>query len=258
MSSKPRFSDYVVFTDESGTRERFLIYGALYVPAEFAPAVEEWLEEFCRRNGFGAREVSWKKCSRAETSRYAVFTSQFWEMNAAVVPMDFRSLVVDTKANPVWHPSYVSTREEGFYKFYHHFLCKSTEKAAWFGQRFLIYVGDTTDSYGHRTEILEKTVNGALRKAVAANFERVEVVRQAPRMSRTHQLADVLLGAVSYTENRAATAPNHKGAICAAMEARIGRSLSRDFKPTERPFNIWRFAARGNRRWGAGSSGYVR
>lgn len=258
MHFTPRFPEYAVYTDESGTRERCLVYGGLYVPIPFVTAAEQRLDEFCSTHGFAGREMSWKKCSRAETPRYAEFACLLWELNGTLGPIDFRALVVDVTLNPINHPSYVSNTEEGFYKFYHHFLCKSTEKAARFGQRFDLYVADTPDSYPHRTEILEKTVNGALRKALAANFDGANVIRQAPRASRLHQLADILLGAVSYTENRSQTAPNHKRAICAAIEAHVGWPLSRDFKPAVRPFNIWRFASRGNRRWGPGASGYVR
>jgi hypothetical protein len=253
-----QFQDYAIFSDESGTRERFLTYGAIYIPEDCRLAAEERLEQFCITNGFGARELSWKKCSKREVERYGHFASLLWQLNADEVPIDFRSLVLDTVSNPLKAPAFgCNTVEDGFYRFYHHFLTKSTEKVAGFwARRFTVYVADTEDSYQHRTEILVTTVNGALRKALAANFEKADIRRVVPKANRLHQLADVLAGAVSYRKNQAGR-PSWKGHVAAVIEEHVGGSLEQDFGPEERPFNIWWFAARGKRRWAPGSRGWV-
>jgi hypothetical protein len=103
---------------------------------------------------------------------------------------------------------------------------------------------------------LSTTISGGLRHRLGANFEIADVVRGAPKALRVHQLADVLLGAVTYSLSRAETR-SPKAAIVERIEARLGRSLTGDFFPNVRPFNVWYFSAIGTHRWAPGSSGTV-
>ncbi len=247
--------DYSLFADESGTGgERCVCLGAIVLPTDSVPYVESVLEEFSRR-GFATRELSWKNCSKGEVDRYRDFAELFWHLQQAIPPVDFRALVIDTVQNPLRHDGYsCSTHEQGFYKFYHYFLTKTVQKAAWRGSRFTFNLASTSDSYPHRTEVLSKTVNGALNRAVGKKFEHVNVRRPEPKESRIHQLADVLLGAVSYAANGR---HNFKGEIVDVIEGYVGKRLSHDFMPMERPFNVWWWVSKGQKRWAPGSRGFV-
>jgi len=242
----------VVYSDESGLGEQYIVYGAIYVPSEHLSAVEKELEDYCQNNGFGGRELSWKKCSKREGRRYAEFAELFWDL-ASRFNIEFRSMVVDTHLNPLKHEGSGATTEElGFYRYYYLFLTRSTMFAAPGAKKIRLHVADLEDQYQYRTEILSKTVSGKLKELLPGSFEVADIDRSSPRDSRVHQLADVLTGAVSYRLNGRSS---HKERICAAVEEQLGQRLDEDVLPNVHPFNIWGFAAKGQDRWTRGSTG---
>jgi hypothetical protein len=165
-------------------------------------------------------------------------------------------MVIDTHKNPLKDPDFgCDTAEMGVYKLYHQFLTGSVRIVSPRARRYLLNVARRDDSYVHQSEVLERTVAASLRQRLAGEFEVCEVVRGEPSFVRVHQLADVLLGAVTHRYNPRASA--HKAAIRAHVEGRVGRSLARNFMPNERPFNVWHFAGKGRDRWAPGAAGIV-
>jgi len=244
----------VVYSDESGLGERYLVFGAIYVPAERVADVERELAEWCQRRGFAHREVSWKKCSRRESARYAELAELFWDLSLRYA-IQFRAMVVDTVRTPLKHePSGATTEELGFYRYYHLFLTRSTRLVAPEARTVVLHIADLDDQYQHRTDVLVKTITGKLKELLPESFSVANVDRPSPRESRIHQLADVLTGAVSYRLNGRSS---HKEAICAAIEARLGQRLDQDVLPNVHPFNIWAFVPKGQRRWNKGARGTV-
>jgi hypothetical protein len=248
---------YTVFADESAVRERFLCYGAVFLPTGLVEEAEKCLAEFCSRRGFGDREMSWKKCSSAEVDRYSEFAQLLWEINDRCCVCDFRALVVDTKQNPLRGGAFRCTSDEdGFYKFYHFFITRSLAIVAKDATEFDLVVGAADDQYPFRDEILDKTISGSLRKLLAQEITVREVQRAHPNQARLHQLADVLLGAVSYRFNRFERSKPKTG-VCDTIESRLDKALTDDFRPGERPFNVWAFAGKGKSRWTEGARGSV-
>jgi hypothetical protein len=248
---------YVAYTDESGTGEQFLCLGGIFLPKENVKPLEAELEKYCKARGFLDREVSWKKCSATKVKRYMEFAAFFWDLQVACGPLDFRALVVDTHRNPLRHAAWkCNTDEDGFYKFYHHFIAGSFGRVADRAQKWEIVAASLEDQYAYRTEILGTTTAGALRAQFQTAATVTEVRRADPRQARVHQLADLLLGAVSFRFNRPKL-EGHKQALCEAVERRVGRTLSKDFFPSVRPFNVWTFAPIGSARWAKGSRGEV-
>jgi hypothetical protein len=248
---------YSAFTDESGVGERYLTFGGVFLPTENVGAVESRLEHFCQERGFEAREMSWKKCSASKMERYVAFVELLWILNEQLPRLDFRALVVDTKLNPLRNPQFkCPTREDGFYKFYHFFITRSFQHVAKGARRFDVTVASTEDQYPYRTQVLSITVAGALRKHFGADTVIHEVDRADPKQARVHQLADVLLGAVSFKYNRFDPA-SHKAIISRAIEERTGRNLRADYRPADRPFNVWSFGSKGTHRWAPGARGRI-
>lgn len=247
--------DVHVFSDESGIGERFVCYGAVVVPSDEVEGLEAGLEGFCSEVGLGEREMSWKKCSPRETDRYCGFADRFFEAQDTCRSLDFRSLVIDTERNPLKDPYWrCETDEDGFYRFYHYFITKSLEVLYTRVDACTIILGSADDQYPFRTDILTKTVAGELRRHFGVEYEVIDLSRDRPKASRIHQLADVLLGAVSYRMNER---ESHKESICALVEGRVDKSLRERFYSSERPFNVWHFTRRGDERWAEGSSGRV-
>ena len=251
----PTQREYLVFADESGWTDRYFAYGGVFLPSTNVDVVEARLEAFCSDFGFANREMSWKKCSKGEIDRYREFAQLLWEIGDVTPPLDFRAMVVDTERNAFREPAFdCATDEDGYYKLYHFFLTASLRKVAPSAIAYQIVIGSMTDQYPHRDEILRATTGGALRKYLGPTFTVAEVERARPRQQRIHQLADVLTGCVTYAFNRSDSGSD-KRLILDAVEQRVGRSLTKDFLPDVRPFNIWAFAARGRRRWVRGASG---
>ena len=250
-------TSYSVFADESGVRERFLLYGGIFLPSDHVERAEEHLGELCARSGFLDREMSWKKCSPGKVARYCAFAEAFWALNEAVPPVDFRALVIDTHRNPLQDPEHgCDTAEDGFYKFYHFFISRGLQQLRARSDHFALYVASASDQYPYRAEILTSTVGGTLKQHFGDNTAVTEVERSSPKQMRLHQLADVLVGAVSYRYNRN-DSESEKAQIAEAIEQRVGKVLTADFFPNERPFNVWAFAPLGGRRWTPGSRGKV-
>lgn len=248
---------YTAFSDESGIAERYLVFGGIFLPTGLIDEAERSLSNFCGRTGFASREMSWKKCSKAEVDRYQRLADLLWMLNEQVCVVDFRSLVIDTRQNPLRGGAFnCATVEAGFYKFYHFFLTKSFAIVAPDADEYEVVAGSASDQYPYRTEILSNTVSGALRKEFGETVQVHEIQRTSPAQTRLHQLADVLLGAVSFRFNRYdRNAP--KVAICHSIEQRAGQALNRDFRPRTRPLNVWTFTSAGRTRWITGSAGRV-
>lgn len=247
---------YTVFADESGFGERFLALGALLLPTRSVAQVERALQEYCENRGLPRRELSWKKCSGSEVERYIDAIDLFWRLPE--VTWDFRCIVLDQDTYPLKAPQYgAETEEDGFYRFYHSFLTRSIAKIAPNDPPYQLHIAITPDRYPHRTEVLQKTVGGTVGKAAGRSWQIVEILRGRPKSYRTHQMADVMVGAVTCRMNmRNQGSP--KWALLEAIERNIGKQLDQDFKPWERPFNVWSFARAGDRRWAPGSEGRVR
>lgn len=194
-----------------------------------------------------------------QTNRYVGFTRIFFnyllkkkaEKNEWVA--DFRSLIINTRTNPIQLTE--KTWEDGFYKFYFHFLTRSlfsiTNKA---DTEFELNVADKTDSYKFRTEVLQITTSGALKNNYP-NCTVNEIKRDRPKQSRVHQLVDVLLGCVTYRFNEKDS--ENKKALVEYFEKRIGTPLNVDFKPFYRPINVWGWSSKGQERWVKGATGIV-
>jgi hypothetical protein len=243
-----------LLSDESFIRGRIVALGAILLPTRLLPQADAVLQSYCQRHGLEAREMSFKKCSAGEADRYVGFVDQFWDLRARGVPVDFRAMVIDTRRNPLKAPQYgCETDEAGFYRMYHQFITCSVGKVAPGATHYELVVARTDDSYAHRSEILGKTVSGALRQRLGTRFGVCDLTRDNPAKSRTHQLADVMLGAVTHVYNPTGSA--HKLPIRELIQARVGRSLDSDFLPSERPVNVWHFASRGRARWASGSQG---
>jgi len=249
-----------VYTDESCLNEQFLGYGGIFIKEEFYNELETLLQEYAVNNGFEGREFSYKKCRQPVIDRYIGVINVFFDFlitkyragNGWVA--DFRCLIVNTRTNPIQLTE--KTWEEGFYKFYFHFITRSlfniTRK---YDTVFELNVADKTDSYKFRTEVLQIVTSGALKGHYGNQCIVNEIKRDSPKQSRVHQLADVLLGCVTYRFNNKSN--ENKEDLVQHIEKRIGTKLDIDFKPKDSPINVWGWTSKGQKRWVEGASGFV-
>lgn len=249
-----------VFADESCLSERCMGYGAIFIKDEYYDELEKHLEFYTQTNGINNREMSYKKCTTSDIDRYIGITKLFFDYLVEKYNQkkewiaDFRSLIINTETNPVKFNN--NSWEDGFYKFYFHFLTRSlnliTENRAY---EFELNIADKSDSYPYRTEILQTTIGGAIRKNYGDKCILHEIERGNPKQSRIHQMADILLGCVTYRFNNKEL--ENKAKLVEYIESRIGNSLNYDFLPHFRPFNVWGWTSKNQERWVKGATGYV-
>jgi len=249
-----------VFTDESCLNDQFLGFGGIFIIEEFYDELEALLEDFANKNGFEGREFSYKKCRQPVIDRYIGFVNVFFNYLIAKHEAgygwvaDFRSLIINTNTNPIQLSE--KSWEEGFYKFYFHFITRSLFNITnSYNSGFELNIADKTDSYKFRTEVLQITTSGALKGHYGNQCTLKEIKRDNPKQSRVHQLADVLLGCVTYRFNNKSN--ENKENLVQSIEKRIASKLDIDFKPKNRPINVWGWTSKGHKRWVEGASGVV-
>jgi hypothetical protein len=249
-----------VFTDESCLNDQFLGYGGVFIKEEFYDELEGLLEDFAKKNGFEGREFSYKKCRQPVIDRYIGFISVFFNYLIAKYKAgngwvaDFRSLIINTQTNPIQLTE--KSWEEGFYKFYFHFITRSLFNITnSYNTEFELNIADKTDSYQFRTEVMQITTSGALKGHYGEKCTLNEIKRDNPKQSRVHQLADVLLGCVTYRFNNKSN--ENKEELIQFFEKTIRTKLNIDFKPNNRPINVWGWTSKGQKRWVEGANGVV-
>lgn len=249
-----------VYTDESCLNDQFLGYGGIFILEKYYVELENLLNNYANSNGFNARELSYKKCSKTDIDRHIGITKIFFDylqkkkMETNHWVADFRSLIINTKTNQIHLNN--ETWEVGFYKFYFQFITKSIFNLSYTNDtEFEFNIAEKSDSYKFRTEVLQNTITGALKKRYSNKCTVNEIKRGKPKESRVHQVADILLGCVTYRFNNKNS--ESKENLVKYIENRINSNLNLDFKPIERPFNVWGFSSRGQERWVKGSSGVV-
>lgn len=250
---------FKVFTDESGLTEQYLGLGGIFIEDIVFWDLENRIEEYANDNGYRGREFSYKKCKKTNIDRYIGLVELFFNFIKEMKPkygdhmVDFRCKIINTTTNELQRTE--KSEEEGFYKFYHTFISASLGSLDKKGKDFELNVADKPDAYKYRTEILQSTIGGNLKAQFGEKCTLSEIERGNPKNVRVHQLADVLLGAVTYRFNNRDS--DNKRAYVNRIEELVGKRLTDDFKPYERPFNVWAFASRGQKRWVDGATGVV-
>ncbi len=250
---------FKIFTDESCLKDQFLGYGGMFINEYHFNILEAKLEKYAEENGYKGIEFSYKKSGNSNIDRYIGFTNVFFDYINEFRPrrnqiaVDFRSLLLNTHTNPLQLTE--KSEEEGFYKFYYQFITKSIFNITRQKEdiEFELHVADKPDSYQYRTEILNCTIGGCLKQEFGKYCHLKEIERGKPKEYRVHQLADVLLGCVTYRFNKKS---NNKEPLVAYVESRNGK-LFDDYKPWERKFNVWAFSSTGQKRWAPRAKGHA-
>lgn len=217
--------------------------------------LESRLEQFAQDNAFGDREFSYKKCDKSTVRRYIGFLDialdfivEIWEKEKRYA-LDFRCMIFNKEKNRIQLTE--KSKEEGFYKLYHHFLIGSLKILNVKNANYELHIADLSDAYPFRTDILTNTLGNAMKNKLGNRCILNEIERGKPREYRVHQLADVILGLVVY-KFKGEQRPN-KQPLLESFERRLSRKLDYDFRPSVRPFNVWTWASRGQTRWNKGA-----
>lgn len=209
-----------VYCDESchleNNRQQAMVLGAVWCPLEKTREIAVRVREIKARHGLSpAFEIKWVKVSPAKVQFYLDIMDYFFDDD----DLHFRALIVPDKSQ-LRHEDFQQTHDEWYYKMYFDMLKVILYPDA----RYRIYL-DYKDTRGATKvaklyEVLCNNMYDFSRQII----ERLQIVRS--NEVEILQMADVLIGAVSYA-NRDLTTSSAKLALVQRVRERSGYSLIR-------------------------------
>lgn len=192
-----------IYIDESSqTKNRYLVLGGIGIPKLSVPAAQEALAE-ARLPQLPHGEMKWGKISNSKISAYGRTVKAFFD-DPAFQGLHFHSLVVDTHA--LDHKKYnLGSREIGFNKELYYL---ATKFARLYKDRLFHLYPDYRDT-NQRPEDLRSILNHGRRKSGDTRewpYRRCQFrnSKETPLL----QLVDLLTGAVAWSGNGHASAPD--------------------------------------------------
>lgn len=223
---------YNIYCDESGHLEHdeagVMVLGAVWCPLSHAYEAGRRLRTLKTSCGLNsAFEVKWTKVSPAMTDFYVALTNAFW----ADPDLHFRALVVPDKSK-LQHSNFQQTHDTWYYKMYFDMLKAILNPP----DRHRIYLDIKDTRSADKTRKLHDVLCNSMYDFDRQIIERVQTVRS--NEVELLQLADLLIGAVSYA-NRRLSGNAGKTAIVANLRQASGYSLTRTTLLKESKCNVF-------------------
>jgi hypothetical protein len=224
-----------IYCDESCHLERdhqpAMVLGAVWCPLDKAKEIAIRIREIKEEHGLSPHfEIKWVKVSPARVRAYLDFVDYFFDDD----DLNFRALIVPDKSK-LHHEVFGQTHDEWYYKMYFDML----KAILWPGNKYRIYI-DYKDTRGSSKiaklrDVLCDNMYDFSREIV----ERVQLVRS--HEVEPLQLADLLVGAVSYV-NRDLSTSRAKMQLVERIRKRSGYELTRTTLLREDKMNLlcWR------------------
>lgn len=224
-----------VYCDESchleNDRQRVMVLGAVWCPLEKTPQILERIRDIKHEHGLPTGlEVKWTKVSPSKLEFYMDLLDYFFDDDH----LHFRALIVPDKSL-LRHDAFRQTHDDWYYKMYFDLLKVILSP----DECYRIYL-DIKDTRGAaRVAKLHEVLANSKYDFSRQIIERVQLVRS--HEVGLVQLADLLIGAVSYTSRDLSTSAA-KVALVERMRHRSGYSLSQTTLLRERKVNLffWR------------------
>lgn len=230
---------YNVYCDESCHLEHdgvpVMAWGAVTCPQGKVRAIAEAIRALKSAHGLKpAFEAKWTKVSPAKAGFYLALIDLF----LADDRMRFRGLLVPDKAQ-LDHARFDQSHDEWYYKMYYTMLRPIFAAP----HRYRIYLDVKDTRGGPKARKLHDVLANSLFDFERQTVERVQQVRS--HESELLQIADLLIGALTYVNRGLATSPA-KTAIIDRLRATLGQqALSRTSTFAATKFNILVWRAQG-------------
>lgn len=226
-----------VYCDESchleNDHQKAMVLGAVWCPLEKAHEISVRLREIKIQHGMPPGfEVKWTKVSPAKSPFYLDVMDYFFDDD----DLHFRALIVPDKSK-LQHEAYGQSHDEWYYKMYFDMLKVIFSPES----HYRIYL-DLKDTRGAaKVARLHNVLCNNFYDFSRQIIERVQIVRS--HELETLQLADLLIGAVSYV-NRGLSTNSAKRKLVERMRQRSGYELTRTTLIQESKVNLfcWRAA----------------
>ena len=224
-------TEYNVYCDESchleNDGQRSMALGAVWCPKDKRLEIARRIREIKSRHGLGRDfEIKWTKVSPSKSAFYLDILDYFFDDD----DLHFRGLVVPDKA-VLKHDEYKQDHDSWYYKMYFTML-----KVIFIpSSRYHIYI-DIKETLGQEKvsllhDILCSSSYDFSRQMIAS------IKRVHSHEIEQLQLADLLIGALSYT-HRGLEGNPAKLAIVERIKKRSRYSLERNTMPAEEKFNL--------------------
>ncbi len=204
-------------------------YGALWKKLR---GIAIRIREIKARHGLKPEfEIKWVKASPAKKYFYLDLVDYFFDDD----DLHFRALIVPDKSK-LQHDTFDQTHDEWYYKMYFDMLKAILDPKA----QYRIYLDIKDTRSAEKIAKLHDVLCNNLYDFSRQIIERVQTVRS--HEVTILQLADLLIGAVSYV-NRRLTTSNAKQALVARIKERAGYHLTMTTLLQEKKFNLFRWHA---------------
>ena len=209
-----------------------MAWGALYCPQTEVRSISEAIRALKVQYGLSpTMEAKWTKVSPAKVGFYLALVDLFLTDDR----LRFRGLVVPDKAQ-IDHARFDQTHDDWYYLMY--FLMLRPIFCA--PHRYRIYMDVKDTRGGPKTRKLHDVVANDLHDFRRECVERVQQIRSYE--SELMQLADILIGALTYAQRGLATSAA-KRAIIERLQGRLGQDVllrNSAFSATKFNLLVWR------------------
>jgi len=227
-----------IYCDESchlpNDGQKLMVLGAAWCPIDKAREIGVRLREIKVSHGLPADfEVKWSKVSAAKLGFYRDYLDYFFDDD----DLHFRAWVADKTG--LQHEAYGQNHDDWYYKMMFGLLEPIIRPDA----HFRIYLDKKDTRSAQKVSKLHDVLCNNLYDFDRKIVERVQVVES--HAVECLQLADLLLGSVSYV-NRELAGNAGKEALIARVRERTSYSLTRPTLLRESKFNLFLWRGRGN------------
>jgi len=235
VQSMPQPPQVFVYCDESchlpNDHQKAMVLGAIWCPGNQRQRLGRAIKALKKQYGITpATEIKWTRVSPGRLDFYLALVDLFF----AETDLRFRAVVVPDKSL-LDHEAFNQTHDSFYYKMWYQLLTQVIDNK----HRFRIYLDIKDSSSRQRVEKLHEVLCNSKLDFEKQVIEEVTLLHshEVPLL----QLADLLIGAVSYVNLSLAGSPA-KQAVIQRIRDRTGYSLSASTLLREDKFNVfvWR------------------
>lgn len=226
-----------IYCDESchleSDQQQIMVLGAVWCPLERVRETAVRIREIKAQHGLSPRfEIKWTKVSPARLQFYLNLMDYFFDDD----DLHFRALIVPDKSK-LRHSEFQQTHDDWYYKMYFDMLKVIINPDA----RYRIYLDIKDTRSASKVDKLWEVLRNAKYDFKRKIIERLQTVRS--HEVEQMQLADLLLGAISYA-NRGLGTSEAKLALVERMRRRSGYRLIQTTLLRENKVNLFRWHPR--------------
>lgn len=225
-----------IYCDESCHLENdgipVMVLGAVWCKAELARSISERIREIKARHGISPRlEVKWAKVSPAKLAFYLDLIDYFFDDD----DLHFRGLLIQDKTK-LDHAKFGQNHDDWYYKMFFRTLEPIIDPT----QSYNVYLDIKDTRSEHKRANLEQILRRSRHDHTERIIRKVQQIRS--HESELMQLADLLIGVVSYRNRRLQTS-EAKGAVVQRVQRRSGKRLEWSTWLLEPKFNLFLWQA---------------